>query len=358
MNMPVSGFQPKQSFLSPVIPFKQPESRDTASETLQNNGMISYGANQSGTPFTLPESKSQGTAPAQRDPLQILQQLSQLIEKLVSSLFQKPDSANESGLGQNDSPACGNRGGSPSPSGDLTGQKGEQPTSSSTPAPSGSPAPTPTPGNQVANSPETTNTPVTTGGKPSEAITDKNSNIDPNKNSLTYENKGKEAYTISFTSNAENADAKLPDVTLQPGEVKTIEIPEGWGGNVRTNKGDGKNITLGEFKFNGGDKKDQAFYDVSYIEGFNSRMQIQPMQGGRVSGTLDDLTNGVPESMKARDQSGNAYGIKKTTDDNKIDGDIVKYYRNKVKDAEGYVVPDDNTSTLGTNSRNLKVDLM
>ena len=161
--------------------------------------------------------------------------------------------------------------------------------------------------------------------------------------------------TIVFTSNADQPT--IPSVTLKPGETLTQAFPEGWSGNFRTSDGDGANATLGEVKFNGGVDGKQTFYDVSYIEGNNSRMTIEPSSGGPVSGTLKDIVSGAPDNIKARDESGNVYGLKKTTNAEAIDDSVVNYYRTAVGEGEGYVVPKDDASTLGSSSNNLNVQI-
>ena len=179
--------------------------------------------------------------------------------------------------------------------------------------------------------------------------------LDPSRNSMTFENKGDKPMTIAFTPNADGS-AKPDDLTLQPGETKTQNFDANWSGNFRSTKGDGANATLGEVKFDG--SSGQTFYDVSYIEGNNAAMTIGPAKGdGRVSGTLDDLVANAPDSIKAKDADGNVYGLKKSTTANQQDPAVVDYYRQHVAADKGYVIPSDDASTLGSSSKNLKVEL-
>ncbi|MCQ4317369.1 hypothetical protein EA797_09920 [Stutzerimonas zhaodongensis] len=177
--------------------------------------------------------------------------------------------------------------------------------------------------------------------------------VAPEGNSLTFVNESEKPLVIEFTANAGEAD--IPSMTLQPGETMVQTFPERWSGNFRSTAGDGAHVTLGEVAFNGGVNGDQTFYDVSYIEGNNARMTITPSEGGPVSGTLDDIVSAAPESIKARDQDGNLYGIKKTTTSEVFDDAVVEYYRSAVEAGEGYVVPKDDVSTLGTDSDSLTV---
>ena len=177
----------------------------------------------------------------------------------------------------------------------------------------------------------------------------------PKGNTLNFTNERDTPMTIVFTANANQPP--IPSVTLQPGESFAQAFPEGWSGNFRSSNGDGANATLGEVAFNGGADGKQTFYDVSYIEGNNARMTIEPSSGGPVSGTLNDLVSGAPESIKARDEHGNVYGLKKSTTSEVIDQSVVSYYRSAVGDGQGYVVPKDDASTLGSNSNVLNVRL-
>lgn len=174
-----------------------------------------------------------------------------------------------------------------------------------------------------------------------------------NGNTMTFTNDGKSPMTIQFTPNA--GDKAIDSVTLKPGEKKTLEFPEGWSGNFRSTSGDGAAATLGEVKFDGGFGK--TYYDVSYIEGANASMTISPEGGGKKSGTEESLLASAPDSVKARNADGSVYGIKKTTTSNVQDQSVVDFYRKHVGADEGYVIPTDDASTLGTNSTHLEVHM-
>ncbi|PTL76238.1 hypothetical protein [Vitiosangium sp. GDMCC 1.1324] len=172
-------------------------------------------------------------------------------------------------------------------------------------------------------------------------------------NTMTFTNDGTSPMTVKFTPNA--GDKEIASLTLKPGETLTQQFPEGWSGNFRSTAGDGTAATLGEVKFNGG--SNQTYYDVSYIEGNNAAMTIQPEEGGRLSGTMDDLLGSAPDSIKAKNADGNAYGIKKSTTSNVQDPGVVDYYRKHVGADQGYVIPTDDASTLGSSDTNLSVHL-
>lgn len=173
------------------------------------------------------------------------------------------------------------------------------------------------------------------------------------KNTITLSNDGNKPMTVNFTPNA--GEKAIDPVTLQPGETKTVQFPDNWSGNFRSDKGDGKNATLGEVKFDGG--FGNTYYDVSYIEGHNTAMTIQPDGGGRLSGTMENLLASAPDSVKAKGADGSAYGIKKSTTSNVQDPEVVDFFRKHVGADQGYVIPTDDLSTLGTSDTHLDVHI-
>ncbi|MFP2903204.1 hypothetical protein ACLEQD_44105, partial [Corallococcus sp. 4LFB] len=173
------------------------------------------------------------------------------------------------------------------------------------------------------------------------------------KNTITLNNDGDKPMTVNFTPNA--GEKAIDSVTLKPGESKTVQFPDNWSGNFRSDNGDGKNATLGEVKFDGG--FGQTYYDVSYIEGHNAAMTMQAEGGGRLSGTMENLLDSAPDSVKAKGADGAAYGIKKSTTSNVQDPEVVDFFRKHVGADQGYVIPTDDASTLGSNNSNLVVHL-
>ncbi|WP_225409306.1 glycoside hydrolase 64/thaumatin family protein [Stigmatella hybrida] len=172
-------------------------------------------------------------------------------------------------------------------------------------------------------------------------------------NTMEFTNDGTKPMEIKFTPNA--GGQEIEGLTLQPGESITKEFPSGWSGNFRSTAGDGAAATLGEVAFNGGGN--QTYYDVSYIEGNNASMTITPESGGRVSGTLDNLAELAPDSIKAKNADGSVYGVKKTTTSDVQDASVVDFYRKHVGADQGYVIPKDDASTLGTGDTHLSVHL-
>ncbi|MBZ4399273.1 hypothetical protein [Myxococcus sp. AS-1-15] len=195
-------------------------------------------------------------------------------------------------------------------------------------------------------------------GQPAEAVGAKqkvsdSQGVKKDGNTLSLHNDGDKPMTIQFTPNA--GEKAVDPVTLQPGENRTVKFPEGWSGNFRSTSGDGKNATLGEVKFDGGFGK--TYYDVSYIEGHNTAMTMQPASGGRTSGTLENLLSSAPDAVKARGEDGSVYGIKKTTTSEVKDPAVVDFFRKHVGADQGYVIPTDDASTLGSGDSNLVVRL-
>lgn len=211
----------------------------------------------------------------------------------------------------------------------------------------------PTPETQQANGPNPTGTPTHPSEVNAPAPTSGNNPTGGAGNTMDFTNDGDKPMTVNFTPNA--GGQPIPSMTLQPGESIRQEFPQGWSGNFRTADGDGANATLGEVAFNGG--SNNTYYDVSYIEGNNVNMTIAPESGGRTSGTMENLVEGAPDSIKARTADGEVYGLKKTTTSEVRDASVVDYYRGKVALDEGYVDPYDDASTLGTSDTHLEVRL-
>ncbi len=207
---------------------------------------------------------------------------------------------------------------------------------------------------QTAEAPPAVDAPPLAVDLQKKAVLPAQQGVADGNNSITFTNDNPtESMTITFTNNPDSA--AIAPITLKPGETLVQAFPEGWSGNFRSAEGDGVNVTLGEVKFDGGGG--QTYYDVSYIEGYNVAMTIEPAEGGRQSGTLQDLASSAPQNIIARDADGNAYGLRKTTVANVVDQEVVDYYRGKVGADEGYVIPTDDASTLGSASGALNVHL-
>lgn len=394
MNSPVSGFtsQSLQNLSTDTFNSQKTPLADlvqNSSARSSGGGAISYGAPQSKGNELLGDASQQGETTSdgsalQEQMMQMMQQMMQMMMQMMQKLMSGSQQGQDSG-GSDAAPAAstaaepaasnaaadGSAAGDDSATGgaqlplqqkavtDGAATEGNTAGSASTPltAATSQPDTTATETGSSSMNSGSAGSARPTAEEPNEAgAVDGADSVDPNTNSLTFENKGDKPMTISFTPNAGGGSA-IDSITLQPGESRTQNFDEGWNGNVRTDKGDGNNVTLGEVTFNGGANKDQTFYDVSYIEGYNSSMKMQPMQGGAVSGTLQDLTQGAGDDVLAKDASGNAYGIKKSTTSNVQDPNVVNFMRDKVSEARGYVIPTDDASTLGTSSKNLKVDL-
>ncbi len=307
-------------------------------------------------PPSPPVSNSQTPSPVEENPYQSLfsndgfdpsgaggtQDLSQQIQALMETVNQITELlGGEQGAGEEGVPELGGpSGGGPTPQ-----QFSPPPTtpSATTPPPTTPPATT-TPPPSAPETQKTQGPQAPKGNNPTGGA----------GNTMDFTNDGDKPMTVTFTTNP--GQKQIPPMTIQPGETVRQEFPEGWSGNFRSDKGDGTAVTLGEVAFNGAGN--QTFYDVSYIEGNNASMTIAPETGpGKTSGTLDNLVEGAPENILARDANGQVYGIKKTTTSEVRDPEIINYYRGKVGADEGYVDPKDDLSTLGTSDTHLEVHL-
>ncbi|MDY7232284.1 hypothetical protein [Hyalangium rubrum] len=291
--------------------------------------------------------QSDGFDSPMMDPKQVnnLKEVAQVFARLAQVLSQTARLlGGEGGPGLQGTPAVKGAQTPPSAPGakNAPSVPGEQPA----PAMQGTPGEQPTPAAQPA--PAEPGAPVSQAqaiGSPGDAKKE--------GNTMTFTNDGTKPMTIQFTPNA--GEKPMDPLTIEPGKTQTVAFPQGWSGNFRSTSGDGAAATLGEVKFNGGGN--QTYYDVSYIEGLNASMTIEPEGGGRKSGTLDNLLASAPDAIKAKDANGQTYGIKKTTTSNVQDPGIVDYYRKLVGADQGYVIPTDDASTLGTGSTHLNVRL-
>jgi hypothetical protein len=332
----------------------QPES--LSSQQTGSGHRISFGSPATSNLPELSGSKQAASSTDSSSFSQFLQTLGKLLQNAFSAIDTLAQQINQA-HGGSDNAASGSpvpgQGAAPSAENALAEKPPLSASAATTPVATSSPVPQiTTPESTATSSPPAVESAAASS---SASAVSSDADIDPDQNSLTFENKGDKPMTISFTPNADGS-AKPDDLTLQPGETKTQKFDPNWSGNFRSTQGDGANATLGEVKFDG--SSGQTFYDVSYIEGNNAAMTIGPAKGdGRVSGTLDDLVSNAPESIKARDADGNVYGLKKSTTANQQDPAVVDYYRQHVAADKGYVIPSDDASTLGSSSKNLKVEL-
>ena len=265
---------------------------------------------------------------------EIVQMLTQLVQMLGAQAGAGAQQAGVPGIEGAAGSAGAGTGGAPQAPSQAAAPA---PAAAAAPAAPGAPAPAAPQKNAAVAGPESVGT----------------SGASKGKNTLTLNNDGDKPMTVNFTPNA--GEKAVDSVTLQPGEKKTVQFPDNWSGNFRSDNGDGKNATLGEVKFDGG--FGNTYYDVSYIEGHNAAMTIQPEGGGRLSGTMDNLLASAPDSVKAKGADGAAYGIKKSTTSNVQDPEVVDFFRKHVGADQGYVIPTDDASTLGSNNSNLVVHL-
>jgi hypothetical protein len=293
---------------------------------------------------------AEGPAAMMNQMAQMLGQIMQLLQAMGSQMKGNPGGASGEGQQGQTAPVGGAgaaRGTAPSTPSAPTEQAAAAPAAAApaAPAPAAAAAPAQAPAPAAAPSADVS--------KSQASAPAANKSTSPG-NSMSFTNDGKTPMTLKFTPNAGGQDVQ--SITLKPGESRNVDFPQGWSGNFRSDKGDGTAATLGEVKFDGG-SDGKTFYDVSYIEGNNAAMTIAPENGGKTSGTLDNLLANAPDSIKAKDASGQAYGIKKSTTSNVQDASVVDYYRQKVGSGDGYVIPTDDASTLGTNDKHLSVHL-
>ncbi|AFE04250.1 hypothetical protein COCOR_01726 [Corallococcus coralloides DSM 2259] len=320
-----SSFSPRTS----ATELSSPVSRPTADVAKAKCGAGSLQGMFQADGFDAPAGAGRKGALQGGNPVEQLAQMVQMVNQLVDLLGGMNGAGAQQAAGPGAAPATA-QAAAPAPA-------QATPAAQTTPAAQGTPAPAaPQKDAAVAG-------PQSVGG----------SSAAKGKNTITLNNDGDKPMTVNFTPNA--GEKPVDSVTLKPGESRTVQFPDNWSGNFRSDSGDGKNATLGEVKFDGG--FGNTYYDVSYIEGHNTAMTIQPDGGGRLSGTMDNLLANAPDSVKAKGADGSAYGIKKSTTSNVQDPEVVDFFRKHVGADQGYVIPTDDASTLGSKNSNLVVHL-
>ena len=113
--------------------------------------------------------------------------------------------------------------------------------------------------------------------------------------------------------------------------------------------------TWAEIRFNGW--QDMTFFDISLIRGFNGAMVFSTVDGRRRTGFTNDLRPGAPSKYRVKDSNG--YDVLEPTEPytGGRNHDLVSYYRRKVSKGNGYIVPDDHASSLGTTDKQINLDI-
>jgi hypothetical protein len=131
----------------------------------------------------------------------------------------------------------------------------------------------------------------------------------------------------------------------------------GWEGRVQKLSGAPADpATWAEIKFDAS-FMGMTFCDISLIRGFNGAIQFSSQDGSLRTGFIDDLYPDAPAQFKTQDSGGN-YVLQPTQPySGGTNMELVNYYRGKIATGDGYVLPDDNSSTHGTTNKIINLDI-
>ncbi|CAF1391393.1 unnamed protein product [Adineta steineri] len=156
------------------------------------------------------------------------------------------------------------------------------------------------------------------------------------------------AYSPSFESEK--------SIELQPGENQSVELDNGWEGRVQKLTGASNDpATWAEIHFNA--FQNMTFTDISFIRGYNGSMVFSSTDGSLNTGITDDLYANAPNQFKIKDSQGNDVLDATEPYTGGQNGDLIAYYRTRIPEGQGYVVPDDHASSHGTQDTHINLEV-
>jgi hypothetical protein len=144
-------------------------------------------------------------------------------------------------------------------------------------------------------------------------------------------------------------------IELQPSQSQSVQLDNGWEGRVQKWTGASNDpATWAEIHFNAW--QNMTFADISLIRGYNGSMVFSTDDGSLNTGVRDDLFSGAPNRFKIKDSQGNDVLDATEPYTGGQNGDLIAYYRTRVPQGYGYIVPDDHASSHGTNSTRINLE--
>jgi hypothetical protein len=144
-------------------------------------------------------------------------------------------------------------------------------------------------------------------------------------------------------------------IELQPGQSESVELENGWEGRVQKLSGSPNDpATWAEIHFNA--FQNMTFADISLIRGYNGSMNFSSTDGTLNTGIKDDLFAGAPNQFKIKDSQGNDVLDATEPYTGGQNGELIAYYRTKVPEGQGYIVPDDHPSSHGTQDIHINLE--
>ena len=112
--------------------------------------------------------------------------------------------------------------------------------------------------------------------------------------------------------------------------------------------------TWAEIHFNA--FQNMTFVDISLIRGYNGSMVFSSADGSLNTGVKDDLFSGAPSQFKIKDYQGNDVLDATEPYTGGQNADLIAYYRSRVSEGQGYIIPDDHPSSHGTQDTHINLE--
>jgi hypothetical protein len=143
-------------------------------------------------------------------------------------------------------------------------------------------------------------------------------------------------------------------IDLQPGQSQSVVLDNGWEGRVQKLSGAPNDpATWAEIHFNA--FQNMTFADISLIRGYNDSMVFSSSDGSLNTGVSDDLFADAPNQFKIKDSQGNDVLDATEPYTGGQNGELIAYYRTRVPERQGYLVPDDHPSSHGTKDTHMNL---
>ena len=144
-------------------------------------------------------------------------------------------------------------------------------------------------------------------------------------------------------------------IHISPGASQMVTLNYGWEGRVQKLSGAPADpATWAEIKFDAS-FMGMTFCDISLSRGFNGAMQFSSQDGSLRTGFTNDLYPEAPSKFKTKDSGGNNVLEATQPYTGGTNDELVNYYRGKVSNGNGYLLPDDHASSHGTKDKRMNL---
>ncbi|CAF4640284.1 unnamed protein product, partial [Rotaria sp. Silwood2] len=145
-------------------------------------------------------------------------------------------------------------------------------------------------------------------------------------------------------------------VEVQPHGNQSVILEHGWEGRIQKLSGAANDpATWAEIHFNAW--QNMTFADISLIRGYNGSMVFTSSDGTLRTGMTGDLWTDAPNKFKIKDSQGNDVVAPTEPYTGERNDELVAYYRRKVTEGNGYLIPDDHGSSHGTGDTHINLEV-